>query len=131
MYLSVQSEIKALEKDVDSLRADKKNLKSELSQQRQDLNAHIDHLRFEKEQLEKQIDLLQETVTRKEREVVQVKAAEYDKVDVIKRIAELEAKNNVLTDEKDHLFAQRNEIEEQMKALMSEKEQFIQKIQEM
>ena len=40
-----------------------------------------------------------------------LKAKEYDKVDVIKKTVELEAKCKLLTDEKDTLLKQKEQIE--------------------
>jgi len=42
-------------------------------------------------------------ITQKDTELLTVKAQEYDKVDIIKTLAEMEAKYKLLNDEKDML----------------------------
>ena len=50
-------------------------------------------------------------IVQKEKELLEIKAKEYDKVDVIKVMAELEAKCKVLTDENEKLLKQKEQIE--------------------
>lgn len=57
--------------------------------------------RIEKEELLKQQNSLKQVVIAKDKEIMAIKAHEYDKVDMIKALAESEAKNKVIGEELD------------------------------
>lgn len=97
MFLKVQSEIKLLEKDLEQLRCEKHALKEQLTKQKDEHAAHIagkdiriQAVKDEKLDAERKLNTHLQMIAQKDKELLAVKAKEYDKVDVIRKVAELE-----------------------------------------
>ena len=99
MYLKCQAEIKKMQKDLEILSSEKLTLaalleenKTEFSQKVQDKEIFIKSLKDEITEKDRQITLQKQIIGAKEREIMAVKAQEYDKVDILKQVGEYESK---------------------------------------
>ena len=86
-----------MEKDLEQLRADKHTLKAEIKKQKEEIAALVTEKDIlvqtsedEKSELGRQLNTLQQIVGAKDKELMMVKAQEFDKVDIIKKLAETE-----------------------------------------
>ena len=99
MYLKCQAEIKKMQKDLEILSSEKLTLaalldenKTEFSQKVQDKEIFIQSLKDEITEKDRQITLQKQIIGAKERDIMAVKAQEYDKVDILKQVGEYESK---------------------------------------
>ena len=67
--------------------------------------------RLDKNKWQQDQDSLKQIVTEKDREIMTIKAHEYDKVDIIKAQAESEGKIKFLSEETDRLKSQVSQLE--------------------
>lgn len=125
-FKKLQTDVKILNESVDSLKADKSNLRNELLDQKKQMAQSADNHRFEKEQLAKEKEELEEELRSKERELLNFKAKEFDKVDVYKKIAELETKVEVLKEERDSLQTQRDQWNHKYQEMIRENDLLLQ-----
>ena len=64
--------------------------------QKKDANTYIDNLKFEIEQKDKELEEMNQVILSKDRQISNVKAREFDRIDVYKKQAELETRVSVL-----------------------------------
>ena len=110
VIIQTRGDIQLLEKDIIQLNCDKDALtqqinclKDDISQNKTSTQISNTHFKNEKDDWKKQINSLKEIVMSKDKEIMQIKAHEYDKVDIIKELAAFEGKNKSLTEENDRL----------------------------
>ena len=127
MFLRVQSEVKQLQTDLEQLRSDKHGLREQLQKAKHQHQLEIAEkdilIQAGKDQiadLENQSSVHKTMIASKDNELMHVKAQEYDKIDMIKKVAELEANIRKIEDEKKKLKQDKDEMQTKFEKLSEE-----------
>ena len=118
MFQKVQSEIKLLEQDLEQLRADKsalkdqiKNLKNNQVNELTQKDLVIQKVKEEMEELNRKNTTQQQLIAARNDELINIKAKQFDKVDILQKLSETEGKLKQMEDEKNKTITLKDEAQ--------------------